>query len=64
MTEQFARKMEEGVKPLGIRLSEKQLEQFYDYFQFLVEKNKVMNLTAITDVYKRQGYKWFSGSCP
>ena len=49
MTEQFVRKMEEGVKPLGIQLSEKQLEQFYDYFQFLVEKNKVMNLTAITE---------------
>ena len=48
MTEQFVRKMEEGVKPLGIQLSEKQLEQFYDYFQYLVEKNKVMNLTAIT----------------
>mgnify|MGYP000512180195 CR=1 FL=1 len=43
MTEQFVRKMEEGVKLLGIQLSEKQLEQFYDYFQFLVEKNKVMN---------------------
>ena len=40
MTEQFVRKMEEGVKLLGIQLSEKQLEQFYDYFQFLVEKNK------------------------
>ena len=49
MTEQFVRKMEEGVKPLGIQLSEKQLEQFYDYFQFLVEKNKIMNLTAITE---------------
>ena len=49
MTEQFARKMEEGVKTLGLQLSEKQLEQFYDYFQFLVEKNKVMNLTAITE---------------
>ena len=49
MTEQFVRKMEEGVKLLGIQLSEKQLEQFYDYFQFLVEKNKVMNLTAITE---------------
>ena len=48
MTEQFVRKMEEGVKLLGIQLSEKQLEQFYDYFQFLVEKNKVMTLTAIT----------------
>ena len=49
MTEQFARKMEEGVKTLGLQLSEKQLEQFYDYFQFLVEKNKVMNLTGITE---------------
>lgn len=40
MTEQFVRKMEEGVKLLGIQLSEKQLEQFYDYFQFLVERIK------------------------
>mgnify|MGYP000426458073 CR=1 FL=1 len=38
MTEQFARKMEEGVKPLGIRLSEKQLEQFYDYSSFWWKK--------------------------
>ena len=34
---------------LGITLCEKQLEQFYTYYTFLVEKNKVMNLTAITE---------------
>ena len=34
---------------LGIKLSEKQLEQFFTYYEMLVEKNKVMNLTAITD---------------
>lgn len=36
---------------LGIELSDRQIEQFYEYFQLLVEKNKVMNLTAITEPY-------------
>ena len=34
---------------LGIELSEKQCEQFRMYYDMLVEKNKVMNLTAITE---------------
>ena len=34
---------------LGISLSEKQLDQFLTYYHMLIEKNKVMNLTAITD---------------
>ena len=34
---------------LGIELSETQLEQFRKYYEMLVEKNKVMNLTAITE---------------
>lgn len=34
---------------LGISLSDKQLEQFLMYYELLIEKNKVMNLTAITD---------------
>ena len=34
---------------LGIELSEKQLEQFKKYYDMLIEKNKVMNLTAITE---------------
>lgn len=32
----------------GIELNEMQLNQFQQYYEMLVEKNKVMNLTAIT----------------
>lgn len=49
MTEGFARQMEQELGELGICLSEKQMEQFYRYYEMLVEKNKVMNLTAITE---------------
>ncbi len=34
---------------INISLSEKQVEQFIIYYEMLVEKNKVMNLTAITE---------------
>ncbi len=34
---------------LGISLSDKQLEQFNTYMNMVIEKNKVVNLTAITD---------------
>lgn len=34
---------------LGISLSDKQLMQFQMYYDMLIEKNKVMNLTAITE---------------
>lgn len=34
---------------LGVTLSDRQLEQFKMYYEMLVEKNKVMNLTAITE---------------
>ncbi len=33
----------------GIQLTEQQLKQFETYFEILVEWNKKMNLTAITD---------------
>lgn len=33
----------------GIELSDHQLEQFEKYYEILIEKNKVMNLTAITE---------------
>lgn len=36
-------------KRYGIALSEKQLQQFMLYYEMLIEKNKVMNLTAITE---------------
>ena len=35
---------------LGLALTEKQLEQFEAFGQALIEKNKVMNLTAITEL--------------
>ena len=38
-----------GLKEWNIDLTEKQLEQFEQYYDMLVEKNKVMNLTAITE---------------
>ena len=38
-----------SIKDLGIDLNEDQIEKFMKYYHFLVEKNKVMNLTAITD---------------
>ena len=40
----------DGLTDLGIALSEDQLQQFMDYYELLVEKNKVMNLTAITEL--------------
>ena len=39
----------DGCENLGINLSEKQIEQFILYYENLIEKNKVMNLTAITE---------------
>ena len=38
------------LQKLEIQLTEIQLQQFMDYYEMLVEKNKVMNLTAITEL--------------
>lgn len=45
MSEKFIRQ----IKELEIELSETQLQQFKKYYELLVEWNKVMNLTAITE---------------
>ena len=42
-------KFKNQLKDLGIELTEKQHEQFDKYFELLVEWNKVMNLTGITE---------------
>ena len=42
-------KFEKGLEELGISLSEEQIGQFLTYYEMIVEKNKVMNLTAITE---------------
>lgn len=41
--------LEEGCKAYGIILSEEQKRQFVQYYELLVEWNKVMNLTGITE---------------
>ena len=38
-----------GLEELQIELSDNQIQQFIRYYEMLVEKNKVMNLTGITD---------------
>lgn len=49
MTDTFCRQMTEELGALGISLNDGQMNQFYRYYEMLVEKNKVMNLTAITE---------------
>ena len=43
------KKFEAGLKELNLILSENQINQFMTYYEMLIEKNKVMNLTAITE---------------
>lgn len=42
-------KFKHGLEELNITLTDKQTEQFLQYYEMLVEKNKVMNLTGITE---------------
>jgi len=47
--EHMFEKFIEELHQISIELSDQQLEQFRIYYEMLVEKNKVMNLTAITE---------------
>ena len=42
-------KFEKALEKLNICLNKKQLSQFQMYYEMLIETNKVMNLTAITE---------------
>jgi len=42
-------KLNSGAMKLGLQLSLRQLEQFYIYYQELIEWNRRLNLTSITD---------------
>lgn len=44
--------LNEKLKEWNLSLTSLQKKQFFDYFELLVEKNKVMNLTGITDFYE------------
>lgn len=50
MTDAFYEKFQSELSLLSINLEKNQLEQFYKYYEILVEWNKVMNLTAITEM--------------
>lgn len=38
-----------GLEELNVSLTDEQIQQFLQYYEMLVEKNKVMNLTGITE---------------
>lgn len=42
------KRFQDGLKKLDICLTEEQINQFLDFYELLVERNKVVNLTAIT----------------
>lgn len=47
---EFKNKINESFKNyIGIELSDKQCQDFFDFMNLLIAKNKVINLTAITD---------------
>lgn len=48
-------------KQFNVTLSDVQIQQFITYYEMLIEKNKVMNLTAITE-YEDVVYKHFVDS--
>ena len=50
MEQRFVDNMKSGAEALGIELTEAQIGQFYKYYELLTEWNKVMNLTAITEL--------------
>ncbi len=52
---------EKGLSDWNLKLSEKQIGQFLLYYERLIEKNKVMNLTAITE-YEEVIHKHFLDS--
>jgi len=47
-------KLEQGVKALGISLTARQIGQFEQYFQLLMDWNERINLTSITDYEEAQ----------
>jgi len=49
MTEANMKYLNSGAEKLGLQLNSRQLEQFYIYYQELIDWNQRVNLTSITD---------------
>lgn len=45
----FKEEIQINLKALGLELNDEQIKNFYDFMNLLIEKNKVMNLTGITE---------------
>ena len=50
MDQLFKDCVEKGLGEIGVYLDQMQMEQFYRYYELLIQWNKVMNLTAITEL--------------
>ncbi|MEY8394558.1 16S rRNA (guanine(527)-N(7))-methyltransferase RsmG [Lachnospiraceae bacterium 45-P1] len=50
MTEMFETLLDRGCEGIPLTLSRVQKEQFFEYYELLVQWNRVMNLTTITEV--------------
>lgn len=49
MTVEFKDRLNQELNQFSIKLEDSQIIQFYKYYEILIEWNKVMNLTAITE---------------
>lgn len=49
MDNRFELWITEGMKELSVDISESQIEKFFLYYNMVIERNRVINLTAITD---------------
>lgn len=52
-----------GLGELGLEISSRQCEQFHIYYERMIEKNRVMNLTAITDYSEVVVKHWLDSLC-
>lgn len=50
MIKNFEDRLSYGLDTLSIQLTDYQMKQFYQYYELLIDWNKVMNLTAITEM--------------
>lgn len=50
MRDKFADQMRRELQEINLELSDEQLEQFFQYYQMLIEWNEKINLTAITEM--------------
>ena len=47
--QEFSNELKEKLRLINIKLEDKQIEEFYNYMNLLLEWNERINLTAITE---------------